>query len=233
MSVDTTALALTAASIALLHTVLGPDHYLPFLAMAAAGRWSTRRTLAVTTLCGLGHVLSSVALGTLGLALGASARRLLGIEAWRGHLAAWVLLGFGLAYAGWGLRRAWRSRVHVHVGGDGHGHLHDHRGGHAHVHAPPGSTSLTPWALFVVFLLGPCEPLIPLLLYPAAHGAWGTAVVVTVVFGAVTIAAMAGVVWLGRRGLGLLPRGNFERYSHVAAGAAISMCAAAILMLHI
>ena len=63
-------LSVTAASIALIHTLLGPDHYLPFIVMARARRWSMRKTACVTLLCGAGHVLSSVLLGGVGIAAG-------------------------------------------------------------------------------------------------------------------------------------------------------------------
>ncbi len=48
-----------------------------------------------------------------------------------------------------------------------HAHEHTHDGEHAHVHESE-SSSITPWVLFVIFVLGPCEPLIPLLMFPAA-----------------------------------------------------------------
>ena len=32
-------LTLTAAGIAFLHTVAGPDHYVPFIVMSRLGRW--------------------------------------------------------------------------------------------------------------------------------------------------------------------------------------------------
>ena len=57
-------LLVTAASIAFLHTLLGPDHYVVFTAMGKARSWSLARTLRITFLCGLGHVLSSVLIGT-------------------------------------------------------------------------------------------------------------------------------------------------------------------------
>ncbi len=40
------ALLLSAAGIALTHTLMGPDHYLPFVAMAVERRWSWRKLLA-------------------------------------------------------------------------------------------------------------------------------------------------------------------------------------------
>ena len=250
MTVDLGLLILTAASIGFIHTLLGPDHYVPFVAMGAARRWSTRKTLWITSLCGLGHVLGSVAIGFVGIAIGVSLHKLEWLEGVRGDAAAWVLTGFGLAYLAWGLKKAWRSKPHTHehVHGDGmfHEHRHDHEGphlhphvslrphAHPHPHAQPdkeSARSVTPWALFVIFVLGPCEPLIPVLMYPASqHSVWGT-VAVVLAFGLATIATMLGVVYLAIRGLRRLPLDSAERYSHALAGAALSLCGLGIVFL--
>jgi hypothetical protein len=74
-------IAATAASIGFLHTLLGPDHYVPFIALAQSGRWSLRKTALVTFLCGIGHVGSSVALGFAGIALGTAVTHIKAIEA--------------------------------------------------------------------------------------------------------------------------------------------------------
>jgi hypothetical protein len=73
MSDEMSILALSAAAIAFFHTMLGPDHYLPFIAMSRAQGWSLARTATITTLCGAGHVLSAVLLGMVGIALGLAA----------------------------------------------------------------------------------------------------------------------------------------------------------------
>ncbi|MBI5866781.1 MAG: hypothetical protein HZB43_00565, partial [candidate division Zixibacteria bacterium] len=85
----------TAVSIALIHTVLGPDHYVPFVAMAKAGNWSRTRTLVITVFCGVGHVASSVAIGLLGVALGWAVGGMTLVESMRGQWAAWALIAFG------------------------------------------------------------------------------------------------------------------------------------------
>lgn len=54
---------LTAGSLGFLHTLMGPDHYLPFVMMARAQDWSRKKTAWVTFLCGLGHVGSSLVIG--------------------------------------------------------------------------------------------------------------------------------------------------------------------------
>jgi sulfite exporter TauE/SafE len=236
MHVDIELLALTAVSIGFIHTLLGPDHYLPFVAMSAARGWTRRRTLWVTALCGAGHVLGSVAIGTVGIVIGVSLHRLQWFESLRGDVAAWALTAFGFTYMAWGLKKAWRSRPHthshVHVDGTHHEHVHGHESAHLHPHVSPAQArSITPWALFVIFVLGPCEPLIPLVMYPAAQHSWLGLAVVVGAFGAVTIATMLAIVYLATRGLERLPLESAERYSHALAGAALGLCGLGIVYL--
>jgi nickel/cobalt exporter len=223
----------TAAATGFVHTILGPDHYIPFMAMSRVGRWSFTKTIAITMACGVGHVLSSVALGALGIALGWVVTRPVAFEAMRGDLAGWLLLGFGLAYTVWGIRRAIRNQphthVHAHVNGRMHTHEHSHSGNHAHVHADEQHAgNLTPWILFTIFVFGPCEPLIPQLIYPAAKLSLGSAGLVALVFGVVTIATMTAIVMAAYVGLGQLRLAGLTRYSHALAGLALAACGAAI-----
>ncbi|RMG47307.1 MAG: hypothetical protein D6718_04080 [Acidobacteria bacterium] len=227
-------LTVTAAAVGVIHTLMGPDHYVPFVVMARVRGWSLRRTLAVTLACGVGHVGSSVLLGAVGVALGLAVAGLTALESLRGTVASWTMIGFGLAYAAWGWRRAVRGRPHAHwhthADGTCHRHVHRHEGEHAHVHAEGDreGASLTPWILFTVFVFGPCEPLIPLLMYPAAeHSARGV-VLVTLVFGAATLGTMAATVGAGFAGIRRLPLGPLERYAHVMAGATLAACGVAM-----
>ncbi len=235
MSPELLVLTITAASLGFFHTLLGPDHYIPFIVMARSGRWSLVKTTWVTILCGLGHILSSVLLGTIGIALGIGVTKLEGAESFRGGLAAWALIAFGLVYFVWGLRRALRNRPHthshVHEDRADHIHRHVHTQDHTHVHAAEKSANLTPWILFTIFVLGPCEPLIPMLMYPAAKGSLFGVVWVTGVFGGVTIMTMLSIVLVSSLGVVLLPLRQLERYTHAFAGAAICLCGMAIQFL--
>lgn len=238
-------LLVTAASIAFLHTILGPDHYLVFVAMGKARDWTLSKTLRITALCGVGHVLSSIAIGAVGILLGSELTRLVAIESGRGTLAGWALLAFGLVYFAWGLKRIGRGHRHSHVHSHGdivHSHEHDHSEDHMHAHTAaqeqagglsnkPRSTkprSITPWAMFVIFVLGPCEALIPLFMYPAAQQSSGLVLAVALVFGIVTILTMLGAVAVAMAGLRRLRLPRLERYSHAIAGASIVACGAAI-----
>jgi nickel/cobalt exporter len=194
---DLTILILTAASIGIFHTITGPDHYLPFIVMSRAKNWSQSKTFLITVACGLGHVASSVIIGFIGLTLGVVLSKLTFIEGIRGNIAAWLLIGFGLAYTVWGFHRIFIKKQHVHEhiheSGELHTHSHDHQVGHAHVHNEKGKT-MTPWVLFLIFVFGPCEPLIPILMYPAAKNSVLGVVLVVLVFGIATIGTMTTVV---------------------------------------
>ena len=222
-----------AASIAVAHTLAGPDHYLPFIAMARARGWGAWRTAWVTALCGLGHIASSVVLAALGGVALLRAERIAQIESLRGEIAAWGLIAFGLAYTAWGVRRALRSRRHdhrhAHDDGTVHEHGHDHHGVHLHAHGRPGS--LTPWVLFTIFLFGPCEPLIPLLLVPAVRESGFGFAWIAAVFGAVTIATMLAAVAVALRGLQVFRTDRLERWTHALAGVTVLACGLGMVVL--
>ena len=228
----------TAAAIAFVHTLLGPDHYLPFVALAKSRGWSAGKTLRMTLLCGSGHIVGSVLLGIIGIYASIQLGALEWVEGWRGELAAWALLSFGLVYMAWGLRRAWRNKPHVHWhchGGERHAHVHTHHGDHAHVHTAgdAAGTQRSPaaWAIFIVFVLGPCEPLIPLLMFPAAKESVAGLAAVTGVFALVTVLTMLAAVMIAIWGLRAVRLPAMERFSDAIAGGTIALCGLSIAVL--
>ena len=227
-------LIFSALSIGFIHTLLGPDHYLPFIVISRARNWNTFKTLFITFLCGIGHVLGSVILGILGITLGIALNLVEGIESFRGELAAWLLIGFGIAYSVWGLRIGIRAVEHEHEHGhsrneNGHKHTHHHLGRHAHIHGD--EKKLTPWVLFIVFVLGPCEPLIPILMYPAAQGSWFGVFIVASAFSLTTVLTMTVMVYIAYKGLANLKFDWMERYMHAIAGLIIAASGLAIKFL--
>lgn len=235
MTTEMNALIIAAASLGFIHTILGPDHYLPFVMMSWARKWSGLKTAVITFLCGLGHIGSSVVLGLVGVALGLAVNRLEIVESVRGNIAAWLLIAFGLLYFVWGMRRAYQKKPHVHGHSHGiglsHEHTHDHHNEHAHVHDETDKASITPWVLFTIFVFGPCEPLIPILMYPAAKHSFFGVIAVALIFGTVTIGTMLGVVMLARAGVSFVKFSSLQRFSHAVAGATICLCGLAIQFL--
>lgn len=221
MTGDLGALTAAALFIGFFHTVIGPDHYVPFVMIGKARRWTIGKTLAVAALCGVAHVLSSVVLGLLGIVFGVALGRLEWIESVRGGLASWALIAFGLAYFVWGMKPVFRDRRHAHAHTHEDGHVHTHAHGHVEAHTHVHDGRVTPWVLFTIFILGPCEPLIPLLMYPAAKSSAAGVAVVTAVFAAATVSTMLAMTALASAGWNLLPFRTLEKYSHAVAGAVI------------
>ena len=231
----------TALALGFLHTVLGPDHYVPFVAMAASEGWSRTKTMVVTAVCGLGHVVGSVLIAVVLIVLGTAVEgwehsSLAGIHELRGDVAAWALMGVGAAYGLWGIRRALRGKVHshshVHGGGDEHSHEHDHehQGGHLHAHGRTVAR-LTPWVLFTIFVFGPCESLIPLSLASWGLAGLGAFLLVAAAFALSTVLTILVLVLLLQGGVRLLPLHAMERWTHALAGVSLVACGAAIRFL--
>lgn len=203
-------LAAAAVVVGSLHT-LAPDHWVPFAALARAQGWSAARTARVTVACGFGHVTVSALLGLVGLLLGLEMAQTLGR---RMEAAAGVLLvGFGLAYGTWGLRRAAGRRLH--------GHAHSR---YDHVHEPSRTTG---WTLFLLFSADPCIAVIPLLLAAAPLGAAPTTAIV-MAYELATIGTMVALVLPARAGTKVLRAAWLDRYGDAAAGGVIAAVGIAV-----
>ncbi|GAJ21606.1 unnamed protein product, partial [marine sediment metagenome] len=137
-------------------------------------------------------------------------------------IAAWALIAFGLIYFIWGVRQAIRSKPHTHLHSHtdnvDHEHQHAHSNEHLHAHIAKEQKNITPWVLFTIFVLGPCEPLIPLLMYPAAKNSLRGLIAVTSVFGVVTIVTMMSIVFISTYGISFVSVSKLERYVHALAG---------------
>ena len=228
----------SAAAIAFVHTLLGPDHYLPFVALAKSRNWSMAKALRTTLFCGSGHIVGSVLLGFIGIYASVQLGALEWIEGIRGDMAAWALVSFGLVYTAWGLRRAYKQRSHAHWhshDGVRHYHDHHHHDEHSHVHSAENTDanrrSVAGWVIFLIFVLGPCEPLIPLLMFPAANESMAGLVAVTAVFAVVTVLTMLAAVAFSVWGLRSLRLPSMERFSEAIAGGTITLCGLSIAVL--
>jgi len=203
-------LLLTALATGVVHTLVGPDHTVPLIALARDRNWSPTKTLGITLGCGAAHLCSALAVALAAVAFGVSLGSLGLTEPVLGKLAAWILIGFGFAYAAWGLKRAFRP---------------------ASTRARGPRTPLT-WLLFLVFVIGPCEPLVPLVMVPAARANLASTVLVVATFGVATLATMAVTVLAVTFGLGRLPRMPWvDRFGTVAAGLAIGASGLAVAVL--
>jgi hypothetical protein len=152
-----------AALVGIMHTLAGPDHWLPFVDYARERGWRTQRLLGLVFLCGVAHCCASVLLALLGVSLGASLTAFSGLNEVREVLAGMALLALGVV-----MLRPMRPHA---------------RG--------PQSRRTALW-LLVVFVLGPCEWLVPFAMAAAArHGPQGL-LAVSASFSCATVITMLG-----------------------------------------
>lgn len=221
-------LLMSAASLGVIHTLLGPDHYLPFIVLSKARKWSRPKTLWITFISGVGHVAGSVILGLIGIGMGISLSKLESIEANRGSLVGWMLIAFGLLYTAYGIYKYMKRGAHVHLPA----FLRPKSIRHADLHLDvkelekEDAGRLTPWILFLIFVFGPCEVLIPMLIYPAANESGLGVLLVALVFGIATVGTMMLVVFLGYQGLSMVRLKGREHQLHLFAGLVILLAGA-------
>lgn len=196
-------LLVSTLSIAFFHA-LAPDHWMPFAAIAKAQKWSKPKLLWITFISGVGHVGISIVFSVIGIFLGFSLSKLKGIEGHRGEIVLWLLIGFGIAYMLWGIKKAKEHRHH---------------------HIDPEklkAKTVAVWTMFAIIILGPCEPLVPLVFLGYNYGYIGV-VSVSIIFSLVTIAMMLAQSLLAFMGIQLIKNDIAERYSHAFAGLVIAL----------
>ena len=225
-------LLITAASTGFIHALLGPDHYLPFIFLSKARKWNFIKTMFITFCCGVGHLASTVVISFAGMALGFSFSKIEAFDSIRGGISGWIFFLFGLSYMIWGIHKAIKNKPHTHFhshgGGELHTHNHLHDSEHTHQETKAGRL-LTPWVLFIIFVLGPCEILIPQVLIPATHYDKAGILAIVALFSIATITTMCAAVAVGYYGFNKLPTAKIERYMHAISGAIICLSGFAIL----
>jgi hypothetical protein len=121
------ALLLAAAGVGIGHAVM-PDHWLPLAVLSRTRKYRTPQVLRLSLAAGLTHVLVSVVLGGIVMAIGLQFR-----DAVTSHtdlVVGGLLLATGLVLLALELAGKGHGHDHSH---DGHGHSHDNHG-HAHGH---------------------------------------------------------------------------------------------------
>lgn len=206
-----------AAGIGFLHTLLGPDHYVPFIALSKARHWTIKKTAFITVVCGLAHIGSSFIIGFLGIKLSYQLTRLEAFEALRGSIAGWLIIAFGLAYLVWGIKKAVTAKKEKKI-------MEELEETPVNRNEKKSYKQLLPWILFIVFLFGPCEPLIPLLMFPAANINLMSLMLVAGIFGATTIITMLVMVVLPLYGIHKVRFPSLKIYDHALAGMLILLC---------
>jgi hypothetical protein len=226
----------TVAVVGVLHTLV-PDHWAPIVVVGRQQGWSIARTARAAAIAGFGHVTSTLILGIVLWALGAT------LAVRYGHtvnvVAAVALLVFGgwIAYGGWrevrgghdlAHERFGHAHLHRHDDATLHVHWHEHRRDdwhaieagaavvHAHEHRVAGRTAL-------LLILGSSPMIEGIPAFFAASG-YGVPILtlMAAVFGAATIVTYMTVSSLAISGLQRVSLGALERYGEVLSGAFVA-----------
>ena len=216
---------LTAASAtAALHALI-PDHWLPFVLMGRARRWSVAKTLALASASGMLHVFLAVGLGMLTYALGrggaeALARRI-GESLEVLSAGALALFGFIYGAASWQ-----RERKHhpAHPSAGTHAtspEEESHHHGHLLEHWFKGR--LTGFSLVAVIGVSPCALAFPILLAAAASLGFSGVLMVAAGFGVVTMLTTLAITLVGVLSARRLDFPFLTRYGDLISGGLIGL----------
>ena len=183
---------------AFLHAAL-PTHWLPFVLVGRAQRWSLARVITVAVTAGLAHIASTAIVGSLIVAAG------LALNAWIGgllpHLSAALLFIFGAFY----LARASLQKPITATGPE------------AEVPEPAVSDRAAFWGLVLMMAVTPGEVLLPIYLSSATEGVAALGLL-TLSFAAGTVLGMTLLSALASAGYSILRLERWARYEGAILG---------------
>lgn len=186
---------------AFLHAAL-PTHWLPFVLVGRAQRWSLARVMTVVVTAGLAHIASTALVGSLIVAAG------LALNAWIGgllpHLSAALLFLLGAFY----LARASLQKPVTATGPE------------AEVPEPAVSDRAAFWGLVLMMAVTPGEVLLPIYLSSATEGVMALALL-TLSFAGGTVLGMTLLAALASAGYSILRLERWARYEGAILGVAL------------
>ena len=206
MSSTGPALLAAAAGVGFGHAIL-PDHWVPLAVLGRTRRYPLSRIARLSGLAGVAHVLVSLVLGAVIIAIGLQFRST--IQTAQDTIIGCLLIATGLGFA------VLELTGHGHDHDHGHGHDHDHD--HDHVPTTPRRRGVRGLAAVMVPFGAAASPdltILPVFLAATTAGL-ATAVGSLVVFAAVTIGTIVGLTLTAARG-GYEIRGQWlERWGNV------------------
>ena len=192
-------------AVGVLHTLV-PDHWVPISVVARQQRWTSLQTARAAIGAGIGHTLSTLAIGiVIWIAGVAFALRF-------GH---YVSLASSLALIAFGAWIAIASLREMHA----HDHHHDH--GHDHHHDLPAQASSSRIALMLILGSSPMIEGVPAFFAAAKFGPVLLSVM-SIVFALSTIATYAIVCVYSAKTLRKMSFGPLERYGEVISGGLVA-----------
>ncbi|HTX13388.1 MAG TPA: hypothetical protein VME22_32520 [Solirubrobacteraceae bacterium] len=232
------ALLAAAAGVGFGHAIL-PDHWVPLAVLGRTRRYPLSRIARLSSLAGVAHVLVSIVLGAVIIAIGLQFRST--IQHAQDAIIGCILIATGIGF------------LALELTGHGHHHDHDHRHDHDHDHhdhhdhqdhhqehdhhakhhtSAPAAGRLSGLAAVMVPFGAAASPdltILPVFLAATTAGL-ATAVGSIVVFAAVTIGTIVGLTLSAARG-GYQVQGEWlERWGNVFTAAVLSVIGLLVLL---
>src|ERR1700736_252823 len=198
------ALLAASAGVGFGHAIL-PDHWVPLAVLGRARRYPLSKVARLSGLAGIAHVLLSIILGVVIIAIGLQFRS--AVQSAQDTIIGCLLIATGLGFAV--LELTGRRHSHNPPGG-GHTHDHGHRRHephndhhhHDHHHHPREHRGIRGLAAVMVPFGAAASPdltILPVFLAAATAGV-ATAIGSLVIFAAVTIGTIVGLTLAATRG---------------------------------
>lgn len=220
MSSATPALIAAAAGVGFAHAIM-PDHWVPLAVVGRTRRYPLSRVARLSGLAGIAHVLVSLLLGAVIVAIGLQLRST--VQHAQDTIVGAVLLATGVAFIA--LELSGRGHAHDHR----HDHHHDHE--HSHHHHDTGRGRLRGLAGIMVPFGAAASPdltILPVFLAAAAAGA-ATAIGSLIAFALVTIATIVTLTLVATFG-GYQVRGQWlERWANAITALVLLIVGALVL----
>ena len=197
-------LVLSVVAVGVLHTLV-PDHWAPIALMARQFNWTKAKTARTAFGAGLGHTISTLAIGLIVWLAG------LAVAQRYGHL---VSIASSIALIGFGGWIAWSSWREIHNDDN-----HHHAAGSTHQDAERPNSRM---ALLLILGSSPMIEGIPLFFAASKFGV-NLIVLMSVLFAASTIATYVVLCVYSGAALRRLSLGPLERYGEVLSGAFIAL----------
>jgi nickel/cobalt exporter len=228
VSATTPALLAAAAGVGFGHAVL-PDHWVPLAVVGRTRRYPLARVARLSGMAGIAHVLVSIALGAIVIAVGLQFQST--VQSAQDTIIGCILIVTGIGFAILELTgRGHHGHGHAHHHGEAHDR-HDHDHAHHHDHAHEGEGRFQGLAAIMVPFGAAASPdltILPVFLAAAAAGA-STAIGSLVIFAVVTVGTIVGLTLLACFG-GYQLRGHWlERWGNVFTAVVLAAIGALVL----
>jgi len=227
----TPALLAASAGVGFGHAIL-PDHWVPLAVIGRTRRYPLSKVARLSGLAGVAHVLISIILGAVIIAVGLQFRST--VQSAQDTIIGCLLIATGIGFGAFELLGPGHSHDHPH----GHTHDHDHEGhgheGHGHrhhAHAHHERRGVRGVAAIMVPFGAAASPdltILPVFLAATTAGL-ATAVGSLVIFSAVTIGTIVGLTLAAARG-GYQVRGEWlERWGNTITAATLIVIGVLVL----